>query len=40
LFDVYEKYHSQDLFLHLNYCEYATFGQWYKYLIAKISNSN
>ena len=26
LFDVYEKYHSEDLFLHLNYCEYATFG--------------
>ena len=26
LFDVYEKYAAEDLFLHLNYCEYSTFG--------------
>ncbi len=26
LFDVYEKYRAEDLFLHLNYCEYGTFG--------------
>ena len=26
MLDVYEKYCDEDRFLHLNYCEYATFG--------------
>lgn len=26
--NVYEKYASEDLFLHLIYCEYSTFGGW------------
>jgi GABA(A) receptor-associated protein len=27
LFNVYEKYAKEDKFLHLQYCEYATFGK-------------
>ena len=26
MLDVYDKYSADDKFLHLNYCEYATFG--------------
>ena len=29
--DVYEKYVSEDNFLHLNYCEYPTFGEEIKF---------
>jgi hypothetical protein len=28
---VYEKYVSEDNFLHLNYCEYPTFGEQVKF---------